>query len=112
MKPHSAVTRRPLKIPVSICWSAVLKGAGGTLLKAGELGSHLSRRISSFAVIYRNVFIHTKHTVLKTPWQGTRSVPGWDTSPLASNIYAGCLHSQQRDLGTLKGESTLSGGGR
>ena len=74
MKPHSAIMKLPLKIPVSICCTVVLKGAGCTLLKLGELECHLSYRIISFAVIYRNMFNHTKHAVLNTPWQGIPSV--------------------------------------
>lgn len=43
---------------------------------------------------------------------GRACIVSWkDTSPRASEVNAGCLCSQQRDLGTLKGESTLSGGG-
>lgn len=71
MKPHSAVTKLPRKIPVSTSCSVVLKGAGCTLLKLGELESHLSYGFISFGfVIYRNVFGHKKHTVPKTPLAG------------------------------------------
>lgn len=74
MKLHSAIMKLPLKISVSVCCTVVLKGAGYTLTKLGELEPHLSYRIISFAIIYRTVFNHTKHTVLKTPWQGMHSV--------------------------------------
>lgn len=103
MKPHPAIAELPLKIPVSTCCTAVLEGAGCTLLKLGELGSHLSSRILSFAVIYRNVFG-------QSPWQGVHSVTG-DYISSGFRIPCWLLYCQQRDCGTPKGQSTLSGGG-